>query len=67
MGALYAWGVCRLGVFAVCLASRRPAAAARPSPNVKCSAELNKYKKGVFINYVDTFLDLFDPLFLLMH
>ena len=28
---------------------------------------LMKYKKGVFTNYVDTFLDLFDPLFLLMH
>ena len=28
---------------------------------------LMKYTKGVFINYVDIFLDLYDPLFLLMH
>ena len=43
-GWLQIGGVGRLGVFAMCLASRRPAASARlAGSNVKCSAELNKY------------------------
>ena len=43
---LLAGGVCWLGVFAVCLTATCGRHSAWPSPNVKCSAELNNYKKG---------------------
>ena len=66
------WECCQLGLFAMCLALRRPPASARrsawPSPNVECSAELNNKKISKHIPTYSTYLSTYlSTIWLLPH
>ena len=56
LGVLPAGSVCQLGVFAMCFASRQPAAAARLGlcSDVECSAELNnKIFEAFYCDFIE--------------